>query len=137
MSSSPRDRGLDRRELRRALAEVAPWLEDSDLGPRTVDAGTCPRCETLPALVPTCGPATWAALCASCAVAVGEDAWCDGHRDDAEAALAKVAALPARWPDLVVLFWVATGELDVEATPRASTELLPEPVRTALGPPPP
>lgn len=104
--------GPDRRALRAALLEVAPWLDATDHGPRAVDAGTCGRCDRAPRLLPTCGPSAHAALCRACALELGDEAWCAGHRDEGRRARAWARALPERWEDLVVLWWVSTGEVD-------------------------
>lgn len=102
---------LDRCALRAALLETAPWLADPDRGPRAVDAGPCDRCGTSPRLLPTCGPGGGRAVCRTCAFELGDDGWCEGHRDDGAAARAWAAALPERWADAVTLWWVATGEV--------------------------
>jgi hypothetical protein len=91
---APRVSEVDRRALRAALLETEPWLGEPDRGPRSVDAGACDRCRELPRLLPTCGPSGWEALCRTCALAVGLDAWCDGHRDDGREALRWAVALP-------------------------------------------
>lgn len=100
-----------RRSLREALRAAAPWLEHPDHGPSVVDAGTCERCGDAPRLLPTCGPSGAQALCRDCAVTLGDQAWCDGHRDEGRAARRWAGQLPPRWADAVVLWWVATGEL--------------------------
>lgn len=122
----------DRARLKAALLAVAPWLGSDELGPRAVDAGSCDACDDLPRLLPTCGPAGHAALCAGCADTIGLDAWCDGHRDEGETALAWAARLPDRWPELVVLWWVATGEVRPGATSVPDLAGLPEPISAAL-----
>jgi hypothetical protein len=104
-----------RAELRRALREAEPWLTATDVGPRAVDAGPCDRCGHLPRLVPTCGPAPWPALCRDCVEDVGLEAWCDGHRDEGQEALAWARALPRHWDVAVTVWWVATGELRLDA----------------------
>lgn len=65
-------------------------------------------------MLPTCGPVAWEALCARCVGELGEDAWCDGHRAEARAHLAWARQLPAEWPDVVRLWWVATGEVRLD-----------------------
>lgn len=122
---------VDRRALRDALAEVAPWTRETDVGPRAVDAGQCDRCGEHPRLLPTCGPVAWRALCRDCALVVDTDAWCDGHRSDGERWLEWARSLPAWWGDAVVLSWVAAGEVgfDAEAVHHAR---LPSAVRGAL-----
>lgn len=113
--------------MRAQLRELAPWLDATDVGPRAVDAGTCDRCDQRPRLLPTCGPAGWPALCRACAAEVGDDGWCDGHLDEGRAARAWADALPDRWADVVVAWWVATGEVRLD--PDAAGER----VRAALG----
>ena len=126
---------LDRPALRAALLDAAPWLDATDVGPRAVDAGTCDRCGERPRLLPTCGPGAPEALCRDCAAALGDDAWCDGHRNDGMAARRWADALPDRWEDAVVLWWVATGELRWDARTMALTEDRPWPdaIRAAIG----
>lgn len=108
-------RDLDRRSLRAALVASYPWVTDTEVGPHAVEAGECDRCARRPRCVPTCGPVAWTSLCATCAGEVGDDAWCDGHRDDGVAHRAWARALPPEWPTVVRLWWVATGELRVDA----------------------
>lgn len=106
---------LDRRGLRDALGAAYPWVTDTEVGPRSVEAGECDRCARRPRCVPTCGPVAWTALCADCAVEVGEDGWCTGHVDEGRAHRDWAAALPPEWPTVVRLWWVATGEVQVDA----------------------
>lgn len=120
----------DRRQLRSALSSAAPWVDRVDAGPRAVDAGQCDRCDERPRLLPTCGPVAWRALCRECALDVGADGWCDGHADDAEELLAWAADLPPWWGDVVVLWWVSTGE--VGGVPAHLDPALPAPIRAAL-----
>lgn len=110
-----------RRALKQFLADVVPWLHDVVVGPTTVDAGVCGNCGVLPGIIPVCGPVSFQAVCASC---VTDSAlFCDGHADVARYAATFSAALPANWAEIVVLWWVATGELkydgplDVDAIP--------------------
>jgi hypothetical protein len=105
----------DRRALRQRLLEVAPWLAATDVGPQAVAAGPCDRCGEAPRLLPTCGPAGAAAVCRDCGRALGDDGWCDGHREEGATARAWAEGLPERWADLVTLWWVATGEVRVVA----------------------
>lgn len=105
---------LDRRRLRDALRQAYPWVADTEVGPAAVEAGECGRCTRRPRCVPTCGPVAWAALCATCAVEVGDDAWCEGHRESGAAHRARARQLPAAWPTVVRLWWVATGEVRVD-----------------------
>jgi hypothetical protein len=102
---------VDRHALRRALLEAEPWLAATEVGPANVDAGTCDRCSEQPRLLPTCGPTGHAALCRDCALALGEEAWCEGHAEAGAAARRWAAELPASWAQTVVLWWFATGEL--------------------------
>ena len=101
-----------------------------DVGPQSVDAGPCDRCDDRPRLVATCGPAAWRALCRTCVLDVGLDAWCDGHAEDGREHLAWAADLPPWWADATVLWWVATGE--VQGLPAHLDPALPGPIRTAL-----
>jgi hypothetical protein len=103
-----------RHALRAALLEVAPWLGRTDLGPQSVDAGPCDRCGVDPRLVPTCGPSGGGGVCRDCAARLGDDGWCDGHRDEGRQARRWAATLPDRWGELVVLWWAATGEVRLE-----------------------
>lgn len=123
---------VDRVALRRALAAAYPWLTAADAGPNTVDAGTCERCGTLPRLLPTCGPAPWQALCRDCAAVVGQDGWCDGHAAEGAAARRWAQALPDEWATVVVLWWVATGEVRAGTGVAAGVEELPPAVRDQL-----
>lgn len=122
-----------RRRLRRALGEVAPWLRDPDVGPTTVDAGTCDRCRERPRVVATCGPAAARTLCVPCVLAVGDDGWCDGHRDMAAAARAWAREAPPWWADAVVLWWVSTGEVRPGPGVEVDATSLPSAVALALG----
>jgi hypothetical protein len=114
----------DRAALRVRLLDVAPWLDTDDVGPRAVDAGTCERCGEAPRLLPTCGPAAPDAVCRACAEEFGDEAWCTGHADEGRAARAWAAALPPRWADVVVLWWVATGEVRLPTGDRPDTSVL-------------
>lgn len=118
----------ERERLREALRGRYPWLDEADLGPRAVEAGECPRCGAEAALVPTCGPVSWEALGRRCADEVGERAWCDGHADEAARALAWLSGLPDQADAVARLWWVATGEvrLDAEALARVRRVALPE-----------
>jgi len=49
-----------------------------------------------------------------CATALGADAWCDGHRQEAAEALAWLSMLPAEADDVARLWWVATGEVRLD-----------------------
>jgi hypothetical protein len=124
---------VDRRSLRAALLEAEPWLAETDRGPRAVDAGSCDRCRERPRLLPTCGPDGWPGLCRPCAADVGVDAWCDGHHDEAETSLRWAAALPGHWDLAVTLWWVATGEVQLDRLVRPrDLDPFPAAVRAAL-----
>lgn len=111
------DRRRSRTRLRSALSEAHPWLAETDVGPRSVDAGPCDRCERLPRLLPTCGPQSPGALCRTCAQTLGDDAWCDGHVADGRRARAWAARLPDDWADIVTLHWISTGEVTLDEAP--------------------
>lgn len=123
---------FDRPALRAALRACYRWLDATEVGPRAVEAGECDRCGQEARLAPTCGPVRWRALGRRCAAEIGTDAWCDGHREEAERHLAWLAALPDEADEVARVWWVATGEvrLDPEAVDRAA---LPARVRAALG----
>ncbi|CAN5831542.1 hypothetical protein BH20ACT7_BH20ACT7_16380 [soil metagenome] len=117
---------LNKPGLRRALRRRYPWLDHPDLGPAAVEAGECDRCGVEARLTATCGP-TAAAYSAEaplqagpvflgrrCAAAVGTDAWCDGHRQEAVEALAWLKSLPSEADDVARLWWVATGEVRLD-----------------------
>ena len=106
---------LDRAALRGALREAYPWLDATDVGPRSVAAGECDRCGDEARLVATCGPVPWRALGRRCALDLGLDAWCDGHEDDARWALRWLTELPDEADDVARLWWVATGEVRLDA----------------------
>ena len=103
-----------RRLLRQALRDRHPWIDDPDVGPRTVEAGECDRCGREARMVTTCGPTQWASLGRRCAAQIGVAAWCDGHAEDARAWLARLAALPPQADALARLWWVATGEVRID-----------------------
>lgn len=111
-------------DLRRALLARYPWLDDADHGPRSVEAGECDRCGAEARLVGPCGPPPadavrvglgpdWG-LGRRCAAELGVGGWCDGHEDEALAALRWLAALPPEADDVARLWWVATGEVRVD-----------------------
>lgn len=104
-----------RRALRGALVERHPWIADPDVGPRAVEAGECDRCGTEPRLVTTCGPTRWAGLGRRCSAVVGLRAWCDGHADEAARWLAHLRTLPDEADTVARLWWVATGEVRMDA----------------------
>ncbi len=123
-----------RRALRAALLATEPWLAETDRGPQAVEAGPCDRCGDRPRLLPTCGPDGSPGLCQGCAATIGTDAWCDGHLDEAHAALAWAASLPAHVDTAVTLWWVATGEVRLDdRTPVPDHPALPASVRDLLG----
>jgi len=122
----------ERRRLRSALLEAAPWLAATEVGPQAVEAGRCDACDESPRLLPTCGPESSGAVCRACAVQLGPDGWCDGHQDEGAAALAWAAALPASWAELVILWWVTTGEVRAAQWPELETSVLPPDVRRSL-----
>jgi hypothetical protein len=112
-------------ELREVLRERYPWVDDPDIGPRAVEAGECDRCQAEARLVEPCGPLPdlavpagrdWA-LGRRCVAELGDEAWCDGHRDEGAAVRRWLARLPEEADDVARLWWVATGEarLDPEA----------------------
>lgn len=104
-----------RRALRGALVERYPWITDPDVGPRAVEAGECDRCGAEARLVTTCGPTPWASLGRLCATAVGLRGWCDGHAEDAARWLAHLRTLPDEADTVARLWWVATGEVRMDA----------------------
>ncbi|MGH3441914.1 MAG: hypothetical protein ACRDUY_07700 [Nitriliruptorales bacterium] len=105
---------FDREVLRRALLAHYPWLEHDDLGPRAVEGGECDRCGHEARLVETCGPGLHRYLGRRCAHRLGEEAWCEGHADTARTALAWLADLPDEADDVARLWWVATGEVQLD-----------------------
>lgn len=105
---------IDRRELRRVLVERYPFVRDPDVGPSSVAAGECDRCNEAPRALVTCGPVAWEALCRGCADAVGDDGWCDGHRDDAVAWRRTMSGWPPEHETVARLWWVATGEVSLD-----------------------
>ncbi len=115
---------MDRAALRAALRARYPWLDATELGPRAVEAGECDRCTSEARLVETCGPSAWRYLGRSCADALGPEAWCEGHGEDAVAYLTWLAALPAEADDVARLWWVATGEVRVDPSLRERMENL-------------
>jgi hypothetical protein len=102
--------------LRESLRAAHPWLDSTEFGPRNVVAGDCDRCHAEPRLVQTCGPdgGSYGRACAT------ESDWCDGHADEAAAALAWLRALPDDADDVAYLWWLATGEVRYSGTPSAS-----------------
>lgn len=129
----PLDRD-QRRRLRSLLATDHPWLDRTDVGPRAVDAGECDRCGRAPRVLPTCGPGGDERLCVDCGLAAGTDAWCTGHVDDADEALAWAATLPHDWAAVVRLWWVATGEVALDPALLDTSDRLGELVSRAARP---
>ena len=91
-----------------------PWLDDTEVGPRSVEAGECEACGREARLVMTCGPGPAVYLGRRCAAAHGAEAWCDGHAGEAVDALAWLARLPAEADAVARLWWVATGEVQLD-----------------------
>jgi hypothetical protein len=104
-----------RRVLRDALTARYPWVVDPEVGPRAVEAGECDRCGAEARLVTTCGPTQWAGLGRRCAAVVGLAGWCDGHADEAARWLAHLRTLPDEADVVARLWWVATGEVRMDA----------------------
>lgn len=119
---------IDKPALRQALRVRFPWLGATERGPRAVDAGECDRCGAEARLVPTCGPIAWAALGRRCTTELGEQAWCDGHGPEAAATLAWLAALPDVADVVARLWWVATGEVQLDPGLLAAARRLALPV---------
>ncbi len=112
--------------LRSHLRERHPWVADPDHGPTTVDAGECDRCGQEARLVTTCGP-DGQRLGRRCAAELGPSAWCEGHADEALAALQWLSRLPAEADDVARLWWVATGEVRLRSLVPLLRRALPEP----------
>lgn len=126
-----------RAAVRRHLRASYPWIDDPDLGPRTVTAGECDLCGDEARLVQPCGPAPevlgteahpdWA-LGRRCAAQAGPGGWCDGHHDEAAQILERLAALPEEADQVTRLWWLATGEVRPDpALVRQALSLLPTP----------
>lgn len=113
-----------RAQLRQALVARAAWIDADEVGPRAVDAGACDQCGQLPRLIPTCGPESLGALCRTCALNSGVDAWCAGHEDQALQALAWAQRLPEDWATTTVAWWIATGEVRDTGEVRGTGERL-------------
>lgn len=105
---------FDRRTLQTALRGRYPWIDSLDYGPRAVTAGECDRCGAEPRLFPTCGPQSVEAIGRRCALEMGATAWCEGHGDDARAALAWADRLPDEADEVTRLWWIATGEVALD-----------------------
>jgi hypothetical protein len=127
-------------ELRRVLRERYPWLDDTEHGPRSVEAGECDRCEVEPRLVAPCGPPPpgrgvgpdWG-LGRRCAQELDVDGWCDGHEVEARIALDWLAALPAEADDVARLWWVATGEVRLDPSIAGVARRLALPLPAGVG----
>lgn len=104
----------ERAALRQVLLARHPWLEHDAFGPKAVESGECDCCGAEARLVSTCGPTAWTALGRRCAAEVGAEAWCDGHREDADRALGWLEELPAVADDVARLWWVSTGEVRLD-----------------------
>lgn len=102
---------VERERLRRALRSAYPWVDQTQWGPAAVEAGECDGCQAEARLVMTCGPSVGLYLGRRCASRAGADAWCAGHADDAGAAVAWLAGLPAEADVVARLWWVASGEV--------------------------
>ena len=100
-----------RAQLRAELTARFAWMAHPQLGPSAVEAGECDGCGAEPRLVQTCGPGPAIALGRRCALAAGDAAWCEGHRDEAAAALVFLAGLPDVADTVARMWWVATGEV--------------------------
>ncbi|MBW3619080.1 MAG: hypothetical protein KY461_02445 [Actinobacteria bacterium] len=72
-------------------------------------------------------------MCASCALELGLDLWCDGHAPTGRSALAAVAQLPPEWDVVARLWWVATGEVRLDTLVVPASTPLPADIRAALG----
>lgn len=103
-----------RRQLKDALRTRYPWVSDPEIGPAAVEAGECDRCGAEARLVLTCGPGPHVYLGRRCVAALGEAAWCSGHRDSARAAHQGLAVMPPEADVVARLWWVATGEVRLE-----------------------
>jgi hypothetical protein len=100
--------------LRAALLRDHAWLGHDAYGPRNVVAGDCDRCHAEARLVETCGPGggSYGRRCAT------PDDWCDGHADEAAAAIAWLATLPDDANEIAYLWWLGTGEVRYSGSER-------------------
>jgi len=103
----------ERRALRQLMRDALPWVSNPQVGPTTVDAGPCGACGVKPALVAVCGPVAFQSVCATCCVDSNEELFCAGHAEDAAYAKTYCTSLPSNWVQCVLLWWVATGEIQV------------------------
>lgn len=102
-----------RAQLRAALRRRYGWVGDAEWGPSAVEAGECDGCSAEARLVMTCGPGG-VYLGRDCLQRLGAGAWCDGHGEDAAAALAWARPLPPETDTVARLWWVATGEVRLD-----------------------
>jgi len=104
-----------RSALRSAIQERYPWVAAAgDWGPAVVEAGDCDRCHAEARLLQTCGPGSEEFLGRGCLRALGAEAFCDGHADQAATALAWIETLPAEADLVARVWWVATGEVQLD-----------------------
>lgn len=103
-----------RRSVRDALRRRYPWVADPLWGPTAVEAGECDACGVEPRLVEVCGRGAHRYVGRTCAGAGGDALWCGGHSEDAAAALAWLARLPAEADTVARVWWVATGEVRLD-----------------------
>lgn len=99
--------------LRQLIRDRLPWVTDTQVGPTTIDAGPCGACGVAPAVVAVCGPVGFQSVCATCCVDATEELFCAGHAEDAAYAKAYCTSLPDNWAQCVLLWWIATGEIQV------------------------
>ena len=100
-----------RAQLRTALSSRFDWLTDPRFGPTAVEAGECDACGAEARMVTTCGPGVEQYLGRRCLTELGSTAYCDGHDDEARAALAYVGGLPNEADLIARIWWVSTGEV--------------------------
>ena len=103
-----------RRALRAALVARYGWVDDLEWGPAAVEAGECDGCGAEARVAQVCGPGAAEFLGRRCVVQQGPDAWCDGHAEDAAAAVAWAEHLPPEANVVARLWWVATGEVRLD-----------------------
>jgi hypothetical protein len=128
-------RRFDKAVLRDALLSHHPWLDRDTVGPRAVAAGECDRCGHEARMVEICGSGLHRYLGRRCAEAIGADAWCEGHREEAEAAIAWLRELPEEADDVARLWWVATGEVRLDPALVARSDALAAVVAVVLAEP--
>lgn len=100
-----------RARLRTALSQRYGWLTDTQFGPAAVEAGECDACGAEARLIATCGPGMEQYLGRRCLTDRATDAFCDGHADEAAAAVDYVSALPGDADLIARIWWVSTGEV--------------------------